>query len=202
MITGPKYKIARRLGHTVFEKTQDPKFVLREQSRRVKRTRRPRSNYGIQLIDKQKVRFTYGLTEKQFSNYVKAVIEKKLSNPSEKLSALLEKRLDNVVFRSNFVKTRQASRQAVSHGHITVNGKKMNIPSYQVKDGDVVAIKEASIGKGLWVDLTDKDTNLRPVPKWVLVNAAKKEINIKGEPEYSSSESDFDLPSVLQYYKR
>lgn len=205
MKIGPKYKIARRLGNTVFEKTQGEKFILREQAKRAGKRgghRRPRSNYGIQLIEKQKVRFTYGLTEKQFSNYVKSVIEKRAENSNENLFELLERRLDNVIFKSNFVKSRQAARQAVSHGHVTVNGKKMNIPSYQVKEKDVIGVKEGSKDKGLWIDLDDKSFTPRPVPSWILVNEQKRETTVKGSPKYVPTESDFNLATVLQYYKR
>ena len=132
MINGPKYKIARRLGASVFEKTSTAKFALRtERKSRNLAGKRPkaRSNYGKQLIEKQKVRFTYGISEKQFRNYVREVIDKNSSNPTEALFALLEARVDSVVLRSGFVPTKQAARQAVSHGHITVNGKRITIPS-------------------------------------------------------------------------
>lgn len=199
MKIGPKYKIARRLGNTVFEKTQSEKFILKEQAKKTRRAKRPRSNFGIQLIEKQKVRFTYGLSEKQFSNYVRTIISKKAENADSNLFNLLERRLDNVVYKSGFVKTRQAARQAVSHGHIRVNGKRMNIPSYSVKEGDVISIKDKSKEKGMWQDLNDKD---RQIPNWISVNASNKEINIKGGPNYVQKESDFNLSAVLQFYNR
>jgi len=202
MRIGPKYKIARRLGGSVFEKTQTAKFALRTE-RKTRNVRRPRSrtNFAIQLLEKQRVRFTYGLTEKQFSRYVKQVIEKNVANPTDMLYSFLERRLDNVVLRSGFAKTRMAARQLVSHGHITVNGKRVNVPSLQVSEGDVVGIREGSKEKIVFADL---DEHMKDVtfPTWLSVNQPKREITIKGKPVYVVTEVPFDLQIVFQYYKR
>src|SRR5271156_1843234 len=123
MQVGPKYKICKRLGASVFEKCQTQKFQLAE-ARAPRRTSRPKrgggSDFGAQLLEKQKARFTYGLTESQFSRYVHEAMEKKGSESTTGLMVRLESRLDNVVFRAGFVKTRRAARQLVSHGHIMV----------------------------------------------------------------------------------
>jgi small subunit ribosomal protein S4 len=200
---GPKYKIARRLGASVFEKTQTAKFALRSE-RKQRTTGRPKSrtNFGIQLIEKQRVRFTYGLSEKQFSKYVHQVIEKKgVANPAEMLYTLLEQRLDNVVLRSGFAASRPAARQLVSHGHIVVNGVKMTIPSYQVRSGDVISIREGSKNKTVFADLDEKMKDLT-FPTWLSVQTAKKEITIAGTPTFVGTNLPFDLQTVIQFYKR
>ncbi len=151
MHIGPKYKIARRLGSAVFEKTQTAKFSLNEQKKTKNlRQKRPSSVFGQQLIEKQKVRFTYCIVEKQLKNYVKKVIETSKTGQSDLLFKLLENRLDNVVLKSGFVKSRLMARQAVSHGHFTVNGVRVNIPSYAVKKDDVIAVREGSKSKKLF----------------------------------------------------
>jgi len=202
MKIGPKYKIARRLGASVFEKTQTAKFALRAE-RKGRPTRRPKSktNYGTQLIEKQRVRFTYCLSEKQFRKYVDKVIEKKGVNPSEMLYSLLERRLDNVVAKANFATTRLAARQLVSHGHITVNGVKMTIPSYQVREGDIVAIREGSKEKTVFADLDERMKDSTS-PNWLSVHQPKKEITITGTPTLVVTEVPFELQTVIQFYKR
>ena len=205
MKTGPRYKIARRLGSQVFEKTQSQKFMLREQQKFAKkgngRRRGPLSNYGIQLIEKQKVRFTYGLTEKQFSNYLKSIIRSKTENQAQALFENLEKRLDNVIKRAGFATTRRAARQMVSHGHILVNGRKMTIPSYQISDKDLISIREGSKNKALFNDLNENIKNAS-IPQWLSIDMTKREIKKKGNPTYVSHENHFDLPAVIQFYKR
>lgn len=202
MKIGPKYKIARRLGASVFEKTQTAKFALRAE-RKGRGAGRPKSktNFGIQLLEKQRVRFTYCLSEKQFSKYVGQVIEKKGVNPAEMLYALLERRLDNVVLKAGFAATRLAARQLVSHGHITVNGTKMTIPSYQVKTGDIVAIREGSKQKTVFADLDERMKDIT-APNWLSVHQAKKEITVTGTPAYVGTDHPFDLQTVIQFYKR
>jgi len=206
MKIGPKYKIARRLGSPVFEKTQTPKFALREQQRAQRSRgqggrRKSQSSYALQLTEKQKVRFTYGITEKQFSNYIKAVIANKSENPSQALFESLESRLDNIVFRTGLVTTRRAARQAVSHGHITVNGVRTNIPSRKVGPKDIIEIREASKSKGLFDSLEER-VKETIIPSWLSVDVAKKGIAIKGSPTYVQHENNFDLSTVIQFYKR
>ena len=197
-----KYKVAKRLGAAVFEKTQTSKYALRSERKKTRGSfSRPRSNYGKQLIEKQKVRFTYGLSEKQFSNYIKKVIDKNPSNPSELLFTYLEKRLDNIALRSGFAPTRFAARQMVSHGHLTVNGRKVTVPSMEIKEGDVIAIREGSKEKALFADLDDRFSETT-VPAWISLNKTKREVTTKGQPIFVPSEQSFDLEQVLQFYKR
>jgi small subunit ribosomal protein S4 len=202
MKLGPKYKIARRLGAEVFEKTQSPKFVLSEQKRKDKRGyKRPPSVYGQQLLAKQKVRIMYGLSEKQFSNYVKKAIESKGNNAPEILYQLLESRLDSVILRSGFATTRQQARQIASHGHMKVNGTRTNVPSYQIKEGDVVSVKESSQDKAIFQDLEQQIKDIT-VSSWIVPDAKAKSLTIKGEIVYDGDNLPFDLQTVIQFYKR
>lgn len=194
-----KYKIARRLGAGVFEKTQTQKFLLVENKGRQRRQNRP-TDYGTQMIEKQKVRVTYGLRERQFRNYVKAAMEhaKHGVSPSDLLSQSLERRLDNTVARLGFASTRRLARQMVSHGHITVNGKKVSVPSYHTREGDIIAIRPGSQGSALFRDLAIKLKNWK-LPEWL---AWDKETagKIIGNPKYA--EGFLNFQTVIEFYSR
>jgi small subunit ribosomal protein S4 len=205
MIIGPKYKIARRLGAPVFEKTQTQKYAIRQGQRAEKGGMgkgRPKakSEFGLGMIEKQKARFSYGITSKQFTNYVKKAIETK-GNSSEMLVRLLESRLDNVALRAGFAPTRQAARQMTSHGHLTVNGTNVTIPSYQVKVGDVIGIREGSKKKTLFATLDEKLKSVK-LPSWAKLNFDKKEVTIEGIPQAPQSELLFNVGSVLEFFSR
>jgi small subunit ribosomal protein S4 len=159
-----------------------------------------KSDYALGLTEKQKGRFSYGITSKQFTNYVLKAIEKK-GNSAEMLVTLLEGRLDNVALRSGFATTRQAARQMASHGHLTVNGKIITIPSYQVKIGDVIAIREGSKKKGLFTNL-DERLKIAKIPSWLKLNFEKKEIVIDGTPHVVFTELLFNPGTVLEFYSR
>ena len=139
--------------------------------------------------------------EKQLKNYVTKVIEKTKSNQADYLYRLLEARLDNVVLKTGFLKTRLQARQAVSHGHFTVNGKRVNIPSYALKKGDVVAIREGSKSKKLFAEV-EKNLTETTTPAWLKVNGKDLSVEITGEAVYNATELHFDLNSVMEYYKR
>lgn len=201
MKIGPKFKIAKRLGAPIFEKTQSQKFEL-SLSRGGRTTKRPgqMSDYKRQLIEKQKMRFTYGLTEKQLRRYIDEAMEKS-HQPVAVLMERLESRLDNVVYRLGLAKTRRLARQIVSHGHICVNGKKMTIPSHKVKVGDVVSVREGSRQTGLFINLTEKH-EAAGVPAWVTFDVKKMEGSMKSVPMYNQAESMFDPDQVMEYYSR
>lgn len=204
MIIGPRYKIARRVGAPIFEKTQTQKYAL-SQGRRAKNSERgPRqkSDFGLQMQEKQKARFTYLLTEKQFSNYVKKAIATK-GNTISILFNSFERRLDNVLFRMGFAPTRAASRQMVSHGHITVNGRRVTIPSIQVKENDVISVREGSLKKPLFATIEDKIKNVTP-PAWIKTDVAKKQGTIAGMPNLEAEKAGlmFDLNAVVEFYSR
>jgi len=203
MIIGPKYKIARRLNAPVFEKTQTQKFALSQAKKSKKTSRGPRqkSAFGEQLTEKQKARFTYLLTEKQFSNYVKKALASK-GNTVPALYGLLEGRLDSVTYRAGFATTRSGARQIVSHGHMTVNGNRVTIPSYQISVDDVIGVREASQKKPLFVGISEKMALVTP-PNWIKVDSAKIQAKITGAPSSGGKvDTLFDLNSVIEFYSR
>lgn len=205
MKVGPKYKIARRLGAPVFEKTQTQKFALSQAKKTGKRNAKHMSqvtDYGIQVKEKQKARFTYLLTEKQFSMYVKKAIDNKGTDKANFLFGLLESRLDNVVFRIGLAPTRSAARQMTSHGHIMVDGGRVTIPSYQTKIGNKISIRPGSLTKKLFADLDVKLNNLQ-VPEWIKFDNNKKEAEIIGIPNLAKAGDQlYDLTAVLEFYSR
>ncbi len=202
MIIGPKYKIARRLGAPIFEKTQTQKYAQRLERRGKKKGfSKPKSEFGIQLNEKQKARFIYGLSEKQFSNYVKEALAKKASKATDSIYTFLESRLDNVIYRMGFAPTRMGARQMVSHGHIMVNGKRLTAPSRRMIIGDKVSIREGSTTKTLFKDLDEKLKNTTN-PSWIHLDAVKKNAEITGVPQLAGAETMFDLNAVVEFYSR
>jgi len=207
MIIGPRYKIARRLGAPVFEKTQTQKYAMRTgastpspRGRSGGSKPRAKSDYGLGMLEKQKARMSYGVPGRQFTNYVKSALAEK-GNSAELLVRSLEGRLDNVALRAGFALTRQAARQMVSHGHLTINGTKVTIPSYQVKLGDVIAIREGSKKKAIFTTLDERFKTVK-IPAWLKLNLDKKEITIDGIPTAVQSELLFNVGSVLEFYSR
>lgn len=202
MKIGPKYKIARRLGAPIFEKTQTPKYALslarKERSGRRGRGK-PRSEFGRELIEKQKARFSYGVSEKQFRNYVTTAL--RAPSPVQKLFAILESRLDNVIFRAGLAKTRAQARQAASHGHILVNGKRVTIPSILLSKGDTVSLRAGSAGSPLFGEAAERMKTVA-APAWLKLDPAKREVTVEGQPVYAGEEHVFDLGIVVEFYSR
>ena len=200
MKIGPKYKIARRVGAPIFEKTQTQKYALRAE-RKTKTTRfgKQKSEFGIQLNEKQKARLIYGLSEKQFSNYVKEALNKKTVRPTQSIFEFLELRADNIVYRLGLTSTRRAARQMVSHGHITINGKRVTIPSQRLSVGDSISVREGSLGKGLFAGDSGPKTI---APLWLSFDYQKKSAKVQGLPQLVSTENMFDLNAVIEFYSR
>jgi len=202
MKIGPKYKIAKRLGASIFEQTQTQKFQLSQaRSERTTKRRAPKSDYAKQFLEKQKVRFTYGITEKQFKNYILKSMSGKNVNPSEVLFKALESRLDNAVYRMGIAHTRRAARQLVSHGHIIINGKRVTIPSYSVKPSEIVTIRIGSQTSPLFTELKTKLKDYT-APSWVVFDVEKGEGKVVGSPTYTKTDLAFDLTPVLEFYSR
>jgi small subunit ribosomal protein S4 len=203
MKTGPRYKIAKRLGATVFEKAQTQKFALSaDRSAKNKRRGRGRqSEYGKQMLEKQKVRVTYGLPERQFRNYVRKALEVKSAKPTERLHELLELRLDNVVWRLGLASTRRGARQMVAHGHVMVDGKKSRVPSQALSVGSKIAVREGSKEHGVLVGFADRFLE-RPLPSWLSWDAKKMEGSVAALPTAASADPAGDLVSVLSFYTR
>jgi small subunit ribosomal protein S4 len=204
MKIGPKFKIAKRLGAPIFEKTQTQKFELSvaRSANQKKSGRRPgqMSDYKRQLIEKQKMRFTYGISEKQLRRYVNEALEKS-NQPVALIMERLESRLDNVIYRMGLAKTRQLARQIASHGHMCINGKKMTIPSHRVKVGDTISIREGSRQNGLFVNLGEK-YETTSVPSWLTYDLKKMEGKMTALPVYNPTETLFDPDQVMEYFSR
>lgn len=200
MKIGPKYKIARRLKAHVFEKTQTQKYALREEKKSGKKFQRPKTDFGNQLNEKQKARMFYCVTEKQFSKYVKQSIAKKGESPVVGLLKLLEHRLDNVVWRAGILPTHLSARQAVAHGHFLVNGSKVYVPSFNVKEGDIISIREGSKQSKLFSNIEERMKEVA-VPGWMSWDAKKGELLIN-QGSAPSEELLFDLGQVIEYYQR
>jgi small subunit ribosomal protein S4 len=200
MIIGPKYKIARRLGAPVFEKTQSPKFALSLQRKQKTKGKRARTDYGVSMNEKQKAKYSYGLNERQFTNYVKSAIAAQ-GNNAELLLRVLESRLDNVVLRFGLSPTRRGARQMVSHGHILVNGQKVTIPSYKVSVGDKISIREGSKKSSLFTQFEERFKSIT-LPAWLKWNLEKKEGVVEGIPKIEKTEVLFDVGAVLEFYSR
>ncbi len=204
MQIGPRYKKARYLGAAVFRKTQTQKYAMRSQQQVKGKTmgkrRGNKSEYGRQMLEKQKARYSYGVGGGQFTKYVKAALQAEGDN-ARNLMRILEGRLDNVVVRAGFAPSREAARQMVSHGHITVNGQKVTIPSYSVKVGDKIAIREGSKKKALFAKL-DEELAVVKAPVWLAVDPAVKVISVNGEPAAEMSDLLFDVRAVLEFYTR
>lgn len=206
-IVTTKYKICKRLGAGVFEKCQTQKFALVKERASMRKKggkgskggRRNVSNYGLELLEKQKARYSYGLTERQFRNYVLGAVGKKGTDSVKMLIGNLEGRLDNVVYRMGFAKTRRMARQLVSHGHITVNGRRVTIPSYAASKGDVVGVKKESAASPLF---SREDFAAGSSPVWASVDASKKEGKVVESPTVDTGELLFDPNVVLQFYSR
>lgn len=194
-----KYKIGKRLGPGVFEQLQTQKFALSDaRAKKAKRGRGP-SDFGKQLLEKQRVRYTYGLAEKQLSNYAQKAF--KAADPSSTLYKALEMRLDSAVYRAGLASTRRAARQMVSHGHITVNGRRSTVPSHEVKKGDVLSVREGSVKSPLFAGLAEKEDR-RAIPQWLSVDMNVLKVTVEGEPSYSTVESGLDFPTVFEFYSR
>lgn len=204
MKAGPKYKICKRLGSSVFEKCQTQKFMLSE-ARSLKSSRKRRrktlSDYGRQLIEKQKVRYTYGISEKQLSNYIKEAVSKKGVIPMEKLFENLELRLDNIIYQLGLANTRGLSRQIASHGHILINGRKMTIPSHRLSKGDTIEIREGSKNKVIFTAIDERLAEHK-APGWLSFDKKKMTGVVVEKPAYESSLVAFDMGAVLEYYSR
>jgi small subunit ribosomal protein S4 len=204
MQIGPRYKICKRLGSGVFEKCQTQKFETSKNRSDDGRGRRRQSNYGQQLEEKQRVRYSYGIREEQFKRYIKAATDQNDRRPAKKLYADLETRLDNVVYRLGFGKTRQMARQLVNHGHICVNGEKVDIPSYTVKTGDTVHVREESHNKTPFEIAKEGKEGYEAYtpPAWLSVEREKLSGTIQALPKYDPTTEVFDLTTVIEFYSR
>ncbi len=202
--TGPRCKLMRREGLDLSlvssRKSADAKCKLASAPGQHGAKAGKLSDFGVQLREKQKIRRIYGVLERQFRKYF-AEAERRKGSTGENLLKLLESRLDNVVFRMGFGSTRAEARQLVSHKAITVNGKPVNIPSYSVKAGDLVAISEKS-QKQVRIAEALSLAEQAGFPAWVEVNSKKFEGTFKTTPERSELSSDINEQLVVEYYSK
>jgi small subunit ribosomal protein S4 len=201
---GPTCKLSRREGTDLFLKSGaralDSKCKIETAPGQHGQRRGRLSDYGVQLREKQKVRRIYGVLEKQFRGYYKEAARRKGAS-GENLLKLLESRLDNVVYRMGFGSTRSESRQLVSHKAISVNGKTVNIASYQVAAGDVVAVREKA-KKQLRIQNAINLAGQRSNVEWVDVNAEKKEGVFKRVPDRSDLPADINENLIVELYSK
>ena len=163
--------------------------------------RSKKSEYALQLNEKQKVKFVYGVLEKQFRSYYEKAARMK-GNTGDELMALLERRLDNVVFRLGLASSRRDARQSVSHGHFTVNGKRVNVPSYLVKQGDVIAVAEGSRSSAKFKRITEEGA-YRTAPKWIEKDKnAPLEGKIAAMPGRDDIDFDVAVNLIVELYSK
>ncbi|TDN79977.1 SSU ribosomal protein S4P [Salegentibacter sp. 24] len=197
--TGPKTKIARKFGEAIFG--DDKSFEKRNYppgQHGNNRRRGKKSEYAIQLMEKQKAKYTYGILERQFSNMFKKATRSQ-GITGEVLLQLCESRLDNVVFRMGIAPTRSAARQFVSHRHITVNGELVNIPSYQLKAGDVVSVREKS--KSLQA-IQDSLANSSSVYEWITWNNETKQGTFVSVPGRIQIPENINEQFIVELYSK
>ncbi|MDD5710631.1 MAG: 30S ribosomal protein S4 [Candidatus Colwellbacteria bacterium] len=188
------------------ERANSPKAALVRKPYRPgpqgKRYRGKVSEYGLQLQEKQKVKFSYGVTERQLRNIFKSALKRARSRGvSETVSVMntLEKRLDNVIMRLGLTEGRSLARQMVSHGHFLVNGKRVKTPSYQVKVGDKISIRPQSQGMAYFGELRDKIKKYEP-PVWLKLDQTQLEGGVVGEPE--AVDVPFNISLIVDYYSK
>ena len=201
--TKARGKIVRRLGVNIYGNSKYDKLLKKKPhgpgTEKGRRSRNKVSDYGLQLKEKQKLRYAYGLSEKQFFNtFVKA---KKMSGlTGDNFMILLERRLDNVVYRLGLANTRSQARQLVSHGHIRLNGKRSNVPSMTVREGDVIEVKDTEASKKLVRECLSR--NNAPRPAWMSLS----EDDLKGRIERSPYRTDIatiaNEQAVVEFYSK
>lgn len=201
-------KTCRRIGQKLFLKEErcfGPKCTLIRKpyapGGNKRKKRRTVSEYGAQLKEKQSLKNLYGLRERQFANLVRKSAGRGDAGISARLLQLLESRLDNAVFKLGLAKSRHAAKQLISHGHICVNGRKINTPSYQTKKNDKISIRAQSANKKIFAE-TDAWLKKYNPPPWLKLDKKLKEGVVTKEPDLGSAELGINLNSIIEYYSR
>jgi small subunit ribosomal protein S4 len=198
--TGPRVRISRRFGIPIFGPS---KYLERRNygpGVHGPKSRRKHTDYGLGLIEKQKLRYYYGLMERQFRGvYEKAL--KRRGVTGEQMLQILETRLDNVVFHLGFANTRAAARQMVSHGHITVNGRKVNVPSFGLKVNDAVAVKHSNVSRQLATKNLEIATS-RAVPDWLSLSKEEFKGTVMRIPTRAEIQPIGNEQAVVEFYSR
>ena len=197
-------KMSRREGYALHPKAHKA-LVKRssppgQQSRNNFRTKT--SQYSLQLREKQKVKRLYGLLERQFSNLMREASKGKGQAAGEVLLMLLERRLDNAVYRAGFAPSRRAARQLVSHGHFLLNDQRVDIPSIRVKVGDKMVVRPHGLKTEYFKNLDDVSPAPADIPAWLKVNRKKFEFQVSGLPTRENAEPDINEQLIVEYYSR
>lgn len=205
--TGPLCRICRRAGEKLFlkgERCLSPKCAVERRrtppGEHASTRRRRTSDWALQLREKQKARYIYGVLERQFRKYFDVALTRP-GVTGQYLMQLLERRLDNVVFRLSITDSRGQARELVRHGHFTMNGHRMNIPSYQVNPGDVIAWKEASTKKEVFKESQERIGRNTP-PPWLTLDSAKMVGQVIRLPESQDIEGTLDTRLIVEFYSR
>jgi small subunit ribosomal protein S4 len=198
--TGPRVRISRRFGLPIFGPT---KYLERRNygpGVHGPKSRRKHTDYGLGLIEKQKLRYYYGLMERQFRGvYEKAL--KRRGVTGEQMLQILETRLDNVVYHLGFANTRAAARQMVSHGHLQVNGRKVNVPSFSLKVNDVITVKNTNVSRQLVTKGMEVSTS-RAVPDWLSMNKEELKGTVMRIPTRDEINPIANEQAVVEFYSR
>ncbi|MFW5873894.1 MAG: 30S ribosomal protein S4 [Verrucomicrobiota bacterium] len=198
--TGPTTRINRRFGQAIFAPTKAFERKPHPPGQHGPRLRRKLSDYAIGLNEKQKLRFSYGMTEKQFRlTFERAKNQRGVTG--DIFLQMLERRLDNVVYRLGFAKSRSAARQFVGHGHIIVNGKKTDISSFMVKEGDEIEVRERTSSRQLATRSMEEST-ARTVPEWLNLNADALKATVNRLPTAEEGEESINVQLIVEYYSR
>jgi small subunit ribosomal protein S4 len=210
MIKSPDCKKCRRVGTKLFlkgEKCDSQKCPMIKKpyapGEKPKKRKGRVSQYGVELIEKQKLRYWYYIKEKQFVRYIKSAMEKKsgADGTKENLLRTLEGRLDNFVYRAGFASSRIEAKQMVNHRFFYVNGKPVDVPSYQVKKGDVISVRDSKKKTKNFVDFKTRMKNFNP-PSWISLNKEKIEAKITGEVVVEEIAPPVEISSIFEFYSR
>jgi small subunit ribosomal protein S4 len=197
---GPRVRVNRRFGQPVFAAKMREHRMFPPGVHGPKKARRKMSDYAVGLAEKQKLRFQYGLLERQFRRMFEAA-RKKRGVTGETLLQLLETRLDNVVYRIGFATTRPFARQLVTHGHIKVNNRKVNSPSYNVKPGDVIDVRDTAVSRQL-VTKSLESAQVRPIPNWIAFNREAFRAQIARMPTRDDIQPIVNEQLIVEFYSR
>ena len=198
--TGPRVRISRRFGTPIFGPT---KYLERRNygpGVHGPKSRRKHTDYGLGLIEKQKLRYYYGLMERQFRGVYERALRRR-GVTGEQMLQILETRLDNVIFHLGFATTRASARQLVGHGHVRVNGRKVNIPSFALKVNDVIEIKDTSVSRQLATKNMEMATS-RAVPDWLSLNKETFKGNVMRIPTRDEIQPIANEQAVVEFYSR
>jgi len=183
----------------IFERRPHPPGALESQ----RKHRSTVSEYGSQLREKQKIKNAYGLREQQFVNYVRSASSKRGADPTKELFSSLESRLDRVVYRLGLASSQAMARQMVGHGHVLVNGKRTTIPSYRLRSGDTINVRQGSKDSPLFVgDAVKGRVEKQLLPAWLSFDAKKFEGSVRAHPSLDATVMPYDLKAVIEFYSR